>query len=167
MENAIRYRAKASEYSLPSLPSGTRLLTLPSGTRLPTEGCQLGNWSSSRRIAGASAGGLRSDERSKNSDCVGLGLAFICTSLSCSQRRRTGSFSKASQQQSFHRNSRLRHRVLSVGFSTYSTKKSRSTARKKPHGTGRRLTARRPLPRPPDGPDERLLPRPADLSAEP
>src|SRR5258708_12198032 len=55
-------------------------------------------------------------------------------------------------------NSRPRHHVLSVGFSTYSTKKSRSTARKKPHGTARRLTTRRPLPPPPDGPDERVAP---------
>src|SRR5258708_22384858 len=57
-------------------------------------------------------------------------------------------------------NSGPRHRVLSVGFSTYSTKKSRSTARKKPHGTARRLTTRRPLPPPPDGPDERGAPAP-------
>src|SRR5258707_12559724 len=67
-------------------------------------------------------------------------------------------FRKPPSNRASTENSGPRHRVLSVGFSTYSTKKSRSTARKKPHGTARRLTTRRPLPPPPDGPDERFAP---------
>jgi hypothetical protein len=53
---------------------------LPSGSRLLSEGRPLGNWSffrSARRIAGASTDGLRGNESSSNSDCVGLGLALV------------------------------------------------------------------------------------------